>query len=392
MKSGMMQNRKPMAIGFFLVMFAVVIIVFSFAFVVGDQVPYEGFYYEIEGEELGGIGDVDGNGLELVPGPNGHIRAIGVNTLPENFRITSTGQIEWESCDINDYPQTHIRFGLYVAQREVPTGPLADPYVGDGVPLVIGFPGNLNDDYAYNQDTHYGIDIGNAPFIDPNELVNKFTIILEKIDTEIFASYVDPNGIEIAIDTWIVAADIPLNLEFVATDRTDQNSGLVVFGSTIIESSLETPPLKVAGIQQFVLTMNRGEDGCPTVIARDVNSPPIYRSYYLGIRWDPKAISAIDTDGDGVRDAVAVLGTRRGTPHMAVQIKDPFTNTVICPTIYFFDPNSGMNFRDMTVFDYNGDGIEDIAVLARNNDTELVKVKIKDIDGNVLDVYNYMRQ
>ena len=265
-------------------------------------------------------------GITIIPENLSEYRLINAAPLEEkNFELVISGTAYWEG----QYVDTHVKHYLGLVQRDV-LPPDEERYK-----IYAGFD---NEDLAFENDTHYRININDEIGCVPDGSLD-FTVYLTKIDNRVITSYSTAAEEKTIINEYeLVDPNAPLSLEFVEVDVTSYGSGYTAYHSlewAFVD--LSTPPLDFA--------------------------------------------SLADINGNGFPEIAILRLNKKG--HPVVIIKDSDNGDRI-KSIFFFSP--AHDTQDLrTVPDINGDGLEELAVMAHNRDLDQPEMEIRDpLSGEVI--------
>ncbi len=129
------------------------------------------------------------------------------------------------------------------------------------------------------------------------------------------------------------------------------------------------------GVEE-VVALRTDLTGRPEVVIKDSGTNEIVNYVpFHGPAWTPIAVATIDASDDSVED-VAVLAVEKNNGTINAQIRNALTAEKIID-IPFFTP--AWKAKDLTALDSNGDGINELGVLALEEKTDIVTFVTKDV-------------
>ena len=138
------------------------------------------------------------------------------------------------------------------------------------------------------------------------------------------------------------------------------------------------PDVDGDGVWDTAVRMTRDNDGLELIQIRNTVTQALIRSIYPigagGRGWSTQQFKAVNINGFR---QLAILSTRDADQAMLVQIKDPFTGVLVKNTWFIGAPwRHQQGFEVMG--DFNGTGVDELAVLSNNAATGARLIQIRD--------------
>ena len=158
---------------------------------------------------------------------------------------------------------------------------------------------------------------------------------------------------------------------------TDELLNSISYGTTFAAVDMAILPDSDENGAPEILVLGKNVVGAMRTQSRDVLTRAVTSTTHWGKQVVPVSVDVLsDVSGNGVPE-IAVLGTVKVSGQSRLQVRDSSNNWLI-KNLYFF----GSNYEPLQVLqigDITGDGIPDIAQLARDSATGRVRVQTKSI-------------